>query len=198
MDTTQSKYCSKCKEWKSFEDFYSNRSQPDGYQTYCKPCWKQLTKESRLRHLEARNAKARETAKTFRQEHPELTKERNKEWYERNGTEYYREWQNQNRESVQEATRRWRANHPITSQVSGNNTRSKREGATGIITEQEWIFILEKHEYKCASCREQRKLEIEHVVPIKLGGANVVENIQPLCHRCNMRKMQKLTDYRKS
>jgi 5-methylcytosine-specific restriction endonuclease McrA len=191
------KYCSKCKTWKPLRDFYKNRSQVDGYQTWCKPCFKQMNAESKQRHKEARNAQAREYAKTFRQTQPEVYKARQKDWYERYGQDYFKEYQNQNRENVQETTRRWRANHPLASQVSGNNTRSKREGATGVITEQEWIAILEKYEHKCAACGEQRKLEIEHITPIKLGGANAIENIQPLCHRCNTRKMQKLTDYRR-
>ena len=192
------KYCPKCKTWKPVRDFYKNRSMVDGYQTWCKPCFKQMNAESRQRHRETRNTQAREYARTFRQTQPEVNKARQKDWYERNGQEYFRAWQNQNRERVQEATRRWRANHPLAAQVSGNNTRARREGAVGAVTEQEWIVILEQHEYKCASCRQQRKLEIDHITPIKLGGANMVENIQPLCHACNMRKKQQLTDYRNS
>src|SRR6266702_1337556 len=188
MQMSTTKYCTKCKEWKSLEDFYTNKS-------YCKPCWRLYTRESKLRRLDAHRAQAREYAKTFRQAQPDVQKARQKDWYDRNGLEYFRDWQNQNRQGVQEATRRWRANHPLASQVSGNNTRARHEGAPGVITEQEWIAILEQHECRCASCGEQRKLEIDHVTPIKLGGANVAENVQPLCHACNTRKKQQLTDY---
>ena len=32
------KQCTKCKETKSYTDFYKNRSNKDGYEYYCKPC----------------------------------------------------------------------------------------------------------------------------------------------------------------
>src|SRR5947209_2237840 len=127
MTTTNGKKCAQCKEWKPFEDFYKNRSTTDGYQTYCKPCFQQSNKQSKLRHLEKRREQARLYAEENRRAHPEKTKELYKDWYDRNGQEYFRDWQNQNRQSVQENTRRWRSNHPLASQISGNNTRSKRE-----------------------------------------------------------------------
>lgn len=195
---TTTKYCPKCEQWKSFEDFYKNRSKADGYQPYCIPCWKQLTSDSRQRHLEARRAQRREAQKALRQAHPEKVRESYKKWYERSGTEYHRGWIDRNREKSRESHIRWRVNHPLAAQVSGNNTRARRLGAIGIVTEQGWRAILEEHAYVCASCGEQRKLEIDHITPLKLGGANTMENIQPLCHACNTRKKQQLTDYRKS
>jgi 5-methylcytosine-specific restriction endonuclease McrA len=36
----------------------------------------------------------------------------------------------------------------------------------------------------------------DHVVPLKHGGLNTIENIQPLCGSCNSRKHLKHIDYR--
>lgn len=31
-------------------------------------------------------------------------------------------------------------------------------------------------------------LEVDHIIPLRLGGANVIENFQALCNRCNASK----------
>ena len=55
------------------------------------------------------------------------------------------------------------------------------------------------YEYTCLACRLQEpeiKLVPDHVVPIARGGANDIDNIQPLCESCNKRKGAKTVDYR--
>lgn len=34
------KRCARCQETKPLDDFYKNRTQSQGVQAYCKPCWK--------------------------------------------------------------------------------------------------------------------------------------------------------------
>ena len=36
----------------------------------------------------------------------------------------------------------------------------------------------------------------DHVVPLSLGGSNLISNMQPLCGRCNSWKNVKVVDYR--
>lgn len=43
--------------------------------------------------------------------------------------------------------------------------------------------------YRCRKCgRKTDDLEIDHIIPIAKGGKTVYENLQTLCHRCNVRK----------
>ena len=49
----------------------------------------------------------------------------------------------------------------------------------------------------CLACwRDDVKLTPDHVIPLCHGGRNDIENIQPLCLHCNMKKHRKHTDYR--
>jgi 5-methylcytosine-specific restriction endonuclease McrA len=40
----------------------------------------------------------------------------------------------------------------------------------------------------CVQCGEQFELQFDHVIPLALGGANTVENLQVLCGDCNRTK----------
>lgn len=43
--------------------------------------------------------------------------------------------------------------------------------------------------YRCRKCgRKTNDLEIDHIIPIAKGGKTVYDNLQTLCHRCNVRK----------
>lgn len=45
--------------------------------------------------------------------------------------------------------------------------------------------ILREHDYLCIACRaegrEQFAVEVDHVVPVRRGGTDDLENLQPLC-----------------
>lgn len=70
----------------------------------------------------------------------------------------------------------------------------------GWITTREWMDLKRRWDYTCLCCGKREpeiKLTLDHVVPISKGGENEIENIQPLCKRCNIKKHVKNTDYRK-
>lgn len=60
-------------------------------------------------------------------------------------------------------------------------------------------MLLPKYNYTCLCCNKKEPeilLTIDHVIPVSLGGMNIIENAQPLCHSCNSRKKAKVMDYR--
>lgn len=48
--------------------------------------------------------------------------------------------------------------------------------------------VLERDGFKCVYCGAKELLEIDHIVPLVQGGSSLVENLQALCHQCNVGK----------
>lgn len=45
--------------------------------------------------------------------------------------------------------------------------------------------------YKCCRCGKSGQyvsLEIDHIIPISKGGKSTYDNLQTLCHQCNVEK----------
>ncbi len=58
----------------------------------------------------------------------------------------------------------------------------------GTFSKTEWDALKKKFDFRCLSCGEQEskiKLVADHIVPVCNGGINTIQNIQPLCIRCN-------------
>ena len=61
--------------------------------------------------------------------------------------------------------------------------------------------LYEKADYKCTACRtflELRHLEIDHIIPKKVGGTNHFDNLQLLCGNCNRCKGSKPDEFFKA
>jgi 5-methylcytosine-specific restriction endonuclease McrA len=60
----------------------------------------------------------------------------------------------------------------------------------------EWLVM--KHLFKvCAACRDSsRPVEKDHITPISCGGSDAIDNLQPLCARCNIQNWYRHKDCR--
>jgi 5-methylcytosine-specific restriction endonuclease McrA len=75
--------------------------------------------------------------------------------------------------------------------------RLQRVGVVGTHTQQEWAALCEQHGNRCACCGQAGvPLTRDHVKPIRFGGTDFIDNIQPLCRTCNAAKGSKHIDYR--
>jgi 5-methylcytosine-specific restriction endonuclease McrA len=69
----------------------------------------------------------------------------------------------------------------------------------GDLSLDDWLAIKERQAYRCACCGthdRERRLGIDHVLPICKGGTNDPANLQALCWPCNRAKGRKHIDYR--
>lgn len=76
--------------------------------------------------------------------------------------------------------------------------RATLAGAIGSHSLHEWDELKKFYNYMCLCCKQQEpfiKLSEDHIIPLSLGGANDISNIQPLCKSCNSRKHTKTINY---
>ena len=76
----------------------------------------------------------------------------------------------------------------------------KKRSSVGYFTSKEWQDLKEKYNFHCAICGEKEPFEnqhfndltIDHIIPLSKNGTNFIKNIQPLCHKCNCLKKDKI------
>lgn len=55
--------------------------------------------------------------------------------------------------------------------------------------------IYERDNHCCVKCGSKRNLEVDHIIPIAKGGKSSFDNLQTLCHRCNIRKGMEIEEH---
>src|SRR5207245_1844755 len=66
--------------------------------------------------------------------------------------------------------------------------------AAGSFELAEWQLLKQWCDFKCLGCNKVEpvvRLTADHIVPVSKGGANHIDNIQPLCVVCNSTKRAK-------
>lgn len=186
------KICSQCKREKQDDEYYHDKT------NICKTCYCQNSKEWRQKNKEKTRAycknrywedpeKARKRVRDWQKKNPEKHKERNNNWIANNIEKYKKrqdKWRSENREVL------------LKSRKLSNSKR--RAASKDKIEIKEWNELLVLYDNKCLCCgRNDKKLTIDHIIPLSKGGKNVIDNVQPLCMDCNRKKHVKTIDYRK-
>lgn len=78
----------------------------------------------------------------------------------------------------------------------GKNRRVLELLAWGSHSEVEWQWLLVRTGRKCLRCGSPDDLTRDHIVPLSRGGTHSIDNIQPLCRRCNSWKATRTIDFR--
>jgi 5-methylcytosine-specific restriction endonuclease McrA len=108
-------------------------------------------------------------------------------------------WYETNRLRAKAAFTRWRKANPQRVRelgiVAENNRRARKKANGGSFNLKDIANILERQNGHCAGCGQAPdKLEIDHIMPIKLGGSSDPHNLQLLCFPCNRSKGAKHPD----
>ena len=193
----KSKLCTVCGEEKPLSEYYKDSRGKDGLYAKCKGCHCKATKAVVLRDRDKERARQRD-------------------WYGRNkihARETKYKWRTENPEAYQTIIERHKdkpetrikraAYHKKRQQEfpeksrKKNKLRTKRKNENGgKFGAKEMATLLEIYGNKCLCCCEIGNIEADHVIPLSKGGSNDISNRQPLCPKCNLRKSNKIIDYR--
>jgi len=62
----------------------------------------------------------------------------------------------------------------------------------------EWELLKKQYNHTCPCCQKSEpeiKLTEDHIIPLSRGGSDLIENIQPLCLGCNVKKHTNIIKY---
>lgn len=105
-------------------------------------------------------------------------------------------WRRENPEKMRSARIAWQKQNPDKKQVYRENRRAVERGAAGKLSPGIAERLYAQQIGACNACRVQLcgKYEIDHILPLALGGSHADENLQLLCRTCNRRKGKKHPD----
>lgn len=180
METT--KPCSKCKEIKPLSAFTPAKRMTLKVSSWCRVCKGKLDTQ-------------------YAKDNPEKYKKIKRKSYDANKeiySERSKQWDKDNPQKALERHRRYNKRFPEKKNIDSQNRRMRVKSAPGRgVTDSDWKKILEFYGNKCLKCGSTKRITLDHVIPITLGGWHDPINIQPLCHSCNSGKQNRNSiDYR--
>lgn len=108
------------------------------------------------------------------------------------------DWYYANRERALEVCKAWAQANPDRVRAYGRISRRKRvaklKSVGGEHTQDDLDRIYKQQRGKCAACKcslAKVRKEVDHIVPLALGGHNNASNLQYLCRPCNRAKSAK-------
>lgn len=171
----------------------------------CKKCYLQWYRDT---HPEFRNRlaqKERDRRKALGDTYRQQDRERNKRRREQNRA-YRRRYYQQNADALKQYQKDYRNREREKTRHTWRMTNHRRRGTKVEITFEQWeqIVLFYCPDNKCPACgcsfdntSNNRRLTMDHIVPLNRGGKTRPENVQPLCVSCNSSKSdERVIDYR--
>jgi 5-methylcytosine-specific restriction endonuclease McrA len=213
-DGVDGRICTKCSNWQPLTEYYQDRRlRSNAYRSICKTCadaanitWQKKITEKTNRYARAYRQvhpnRRREPDRKYYETHLEEIRQRDRQRYHNNKEKALaqrRQYYLAHTDEVQKRARKWRLRHPDKVRAFGQRRRARKKAAEGFFTDMEWAALKASYDYTCLCCGKREpeiKLTVDHIIPLEKGGSNYINNIQPLCQRCNRAKGTKTTDYR--
>jgi 5-methylcytosine-specific restriction endonuclease McrA len=71
--------------------------------------------------------------------------------------------------------------------------RSEHGIVREIIPDDVKTFVWQRDQGECVNCKRRELLELDHIIPLSMGGGSTARNLQLLCENCNRLKGGNLT-----
>ena len=189
------KQCTKCLIEKPITEFNRSKRGKDGYHPRCRKCAKEILDIWHSAHPE----KSNEYSFKFRTNNPERRKEIGLAFYYRHHDKNKLDGRNrarQNKEQRAITKRAWqKANPEKVREYTERRRIRKTQNGEYQITEKE---LKKLYESLCIYCGSNKRITLDHVIPISRGGSHGIGNIAPACLSCNSSKSDKtIMEWRK-
>jgi len=173
IGVSKMKICLTCNTSKSISEFSKKASSGDGLQYSCKSCSKISSDLYYLKNFDKRKAY--------------LSANRDREASYR--AKYYAE----NREKSLLKSKLFFSENPELRRIYNQNRRAIKRSTGGIISKGLADILFNLQRGKCPGCKQPLgdDYQLDHIMPIHLGGANEDWNIQLLRKTCNQQKHAK-------
>jgi 5-methylcytosine-specific restriction endonuclease McrA len=203
------KHCRKCNTDKPVSDFRKLKSSKYGLYSYCRACHNAESRQYKKGNRDKIREKNREYQKMLRETRPERVKAQQLR-YKPQRKEYHRKYYLANKTRIRKrATEYYERNrsrwigylHTFSEKypdrISAQNHKRRAGRSTGEhYTAQQWNDLCDKYGNVCLCCGSSHRLTVDHIIPLCKGGTNCIQNIQPLCYKCNRKKWKQTIDYR--
>jgi HNH endonuclease len=103
-------------------------------------------------------------------------------------------WRAANLERHRASARDWLKNNREQANLNSRLKKQRRRNG-GTLTKADWRLVLDVYGEACLACGKP-EVTIDHVIPVSVGGLNVISNVQPLCGFHNTSKGTRTVDYR--
>jgi 5-methylcytosine-specific restriction endonuclease McrA len=206
---SQVKRCAKCSIEKPFSEFHKSKDGRYGLQSYCKLCKSQYGQDNsdeiaaRLKQYHQDNkVHASLKSKQYREKNKEIITKKKKAYHEANKDEINarrRKHYTLNKKEMLLANKEYRQteNGKASKRDSRHRRRALKYGSVSTKFNREEVF--ERDGYVCQLCGKKTRADfksqyhplypnLDHIVPLSLGGSHTKENTQCLCYKCNMEK----------
>ena len=112
-------------------------------------------------------------------------KEYKKQYYQKN-KKYYNQWRIENKDYFKE----YRENNKDYFKAAYHKYRTKKVNNGGYYTKEQYNYMLEYFDYKCAYSGKciKSNLHIDHIIPVSKGGVSYIWNLIPSTPSANLSK----------
>jgi len=212
------KICTKCKNSKSFENFYKGKLYKDGYRNVCKQCsklYEEANKEARKEYLKNYKEVNKESLKIKNKKYREENYNKIIKWNEEN-KDYFKKYRQDNKVNIKNYIKKRIDNEPvfrfkynIRSLISNSFKRSKKNFKKPNKTEvilgckiEEIIIYISKNFTEGMNLENHGEWHIDHIMPLATAKTkeeilllNHYTNLQPLWAKDNLSKGSKILTY---
>ena len=101
---------------------------------------------------------------------------------------YAKSYREANPVAVAERKRRHAKKYPEKRQLWHQTRRTLKKNSPSTLTLKQWEDIKIKFSHRCAYCGEDKRLTMEHFVPVSKMGELTTNNVLPVCAFCNTSK----------